>query len=102
MRSNKLQMSLNDTYNDVCLTMETKKSEFLLLLQEHIKLREFISNEFYLAFYRRNGRPRDYSLESFMWFFILQKTLGIEKDSTLLNVLRMCARSEEPRLNSSH
>ena len=95
MRSNKLQMSLLDTYNDVCLAMEEKKSEFLTLLKEHIKLRDYIPNEFYWAFYRRIGRPRDYSLESFMWFFILQKTLGIEKDSTLLSVLRMSAEMRE-------
>ena len=94
MRKNRMQLSLLDTYNDVCHTREEKKSEFLLLLKEHIKLREVIPAEFIWAFHRQFGRPRGYALESFMWFCILQKTIGIEKDSTLLTVLGM---SEELR-----
>jgi len=84
-----MQMSLLDTYNDVCSAREENKSEFLTLLKEHINLREMIPAEFYWAFYRNIGRPRDYLLESFMWFCLLQKTLGIEQDSTLLTVLKM-------------
>jgi len=94
MRKNKMQMSLLDTYNDVCLAREENKSEFLSLLKEHINLRELIPAEFIWAFYRQFGRPREYTLESFMWFCILQKTIGIEKDSTLLTILGM---SEELR-----
>ena len=90
----KMQMSLMDTYNDVCQTSDENKSEFLSLLKEHIRLRELIPVDFIWAFYRQYGRPREYSHESFMWFCILQKTIGIEKDSTLLTVLRM---SEEFR-----
>ena len=95
MRMNKLQMSLLDTYNDVCLAKEENKSEFLALLKEHIRLRELIPAEFVWAFYRRFGRPRGYTLESFMWFCILQKTIGIEKDSTLLTILGMSAELRE-------
>ena len=95
MRKNKLQMSLIDTYNDVCHAMEENKSEFLALLKEHIKLRELIPAKFYWAFYRHFGRPREYTLESFMWFCILQKILGIEKDSTLLTVLGMSGELRE-------
>ena len=94
MRMNKMQISLVDTYNDVCLIREEKKSEFLVLLKEHINLRELIPAEFIRAFYCHFGRPREYALESFIWFCILQKTIGIEKDSTLLTVLCM---SEELR-----
>jgi len=94
MRMKKMQMSLIDTYNDVCQTSDENKSEFLSLLKEHIKMRELIPAEFIWAFYRQFGRPREYTLESFMWFCILQKTIGIEKDSTLLTVLSM---SEELR-----
>jgi hypothetical protein len=90
-----MQMSLLDTYNDVCYTREEKRSEFLALLKEHIKLRELLPAEFYWAFHRHFGRPREYALESFMWFFILQKTIGIEKDSTLLAVLRMSKELRE-------
>jgi len=94
MRKNKMQMSLLDTYNDVCLASEENKSEFLQLLKEHIILRELIPAEFVWAFYRHTGRPRGYTLESLMWFCILQKCIGIEKDSTLLTILGM---SEELR-----
>ena len=95
MRKNKLQMSLLDTYNDVCQTKDENKSEFLSLLKEHINLRELIPAEFYWVFYRFNGRPREYTLESFIWFFILQKSIGIYEDSTLLNVLRMSSELRE-------
>ena len=94
MRKNKLQMSLLDTYNDVCHARDENKSEFLALLKEHINLRELIPAEFVWAFYKHFGRSRVYTLDSFMWFCILQKTIGIEKDSTMLTVLRM---SEELR-----
>jgi hypothetical protein len=87
-------MSLLDIYDDVCLAREEHKSEFLSLLKEHINLQELIPCEFVWAFYRRFGRPRGYTLESFMWFCSLQKILGIVNDSTLLTVLRM---SEELR-----
>ena len=89
MRNKNVQMSLLDTYDDVCAVMEEDKPAFLAMLEEHINLRELIPNEFYRAFYRRFGRPRDYSLEGFIRFFILQKTIGIS-DSTLLTLLKMC------------
>ena len=95
MRINKMQMSLLDTYSDVCLAREEKKPKFLALLKEHIKLRELIPAEFYWAFYRHYGRKREYTLESFMWFFILQKTIGIEKDSVFLAVLKMSIELRE-------
>lgn len=95
MRKNKMQMSLLDTYKDVCLAMEDKKSEFLSLLKKHINLRVLIPAEFVWAFYRQFGRPREYTLESFMWFCILQKIIGIDKDSTLLTILGMSAELRE-------
>jgi len=89
MQKKSMQMSLFDTYGDVCSAMGKNKPTFLAMLEEHINLQELISHEFYWAFYRRFGRPRDYSLEGFVRFFILQKTIGIS-DSTLLILLRMC------------
>ena len=95
MRKSKRQMSLHDTYDDVCSTQEENKSEFLILLKEHINLRELIPAVFIWAFYRQYGRSRSYSLEGFLWFFILQKIIGIEHDSTLLTVLKMSAELRE-------
>jgi hypothetical protein len=90
MQNKNLQMSLFDTYKDVVSAVEENKSEFLQLLEKHIDFGEFIPGEFYLAFYRRFGRSRAYELESFIRFFVLQRTLGIDYDKTLLNLLRMC------------
>jgi hypothetical protein len=95
MRKNKLQMSLFDTYNDVCSAAEEDKPEFLALLEEHIDFTGLIPAEFYLAFNRHHGRPREYRLESFLRFLALQKILGIEKVSTLISVLIMSRELRE-------
>ena len=60
MRVKTVQMSLYDTYNDVFNTMEENKPEFLALLEEHIDFSKLIPVQFYWAFYRRFGRPREY------------------------------------------
>jgi len=95
MRKNKMQMSLLDTYNDVCAMREENKPEFLSKLKEHIDIHALIPAEFTWAFYRRIGRPREYSLTSFMWFFILQKLFGIDNDLTLLAILKMSGELRE-------
>jgi len=82
-------MSLFDIYSDVCSAMDENKSRFLSLLEEHIDFRGLIPVEFYRAFYRHSGRPREYPLEGFLKFCVLQKTIGIEKDSSLLTILGM-------------
>jgi len=87
MRKQYVQMSLMDTYTDVCSAMEERKPEFLALLEEHINFEALIPAVFNWAFYRWTGRPREYSLEGFVKFCILQKILGIEKDSILLALL---------------
>jgi len=69
--------------------MEEDKSGFLSLLDEHIDFRALIPYEFYMAFNLRFGRPREYPLESFIRFLVLQKTIGVDKDSTMLTILRM-------------
>ena len=83
-------MSLIDTYNDVCSAMEEDKPEFLYLLEEHIDFEKLIPYEFYRAFHRWIGRPRNNSLESFVRFCVFQKIIGIVNDKTLLSLLRIC------------
>jgi len=89
MRMNNKQMSLFDIYKDVNFLMEEKQPEFLDLLEKHIDFGKLIPREFYRAFYRSFGRPRDYNLESFIRFCIMQKVLGIDLDSIMLNVLKI-------------
>jgi len=95
MRNNNVQMSLNDTYQNVCSAMENNKSEFIKLLEEHIKIEELISMEFCLAFYNWNGRPRNYQLESFIRFCLLQSILPIPHDKTLLTILKISPELRE-------
>ena len=95
MRKNKMQLSLLETYNDVCTMRDENKPEFLSQLKECINLQTLIPAEFTWAFYRHNGRPREYLLESFMWFFILQKIFGIDNDFTFLSILKMSSELRE-------
>jgi hypothetical protein len=88
-------MSLSDTYNDVCEIAEKDKPKLLALLDEHIDFGSLIPAEFMWAFHRRFGRPREYSLEGFVRFFVLQKILGIEKDSTLIAILKVSSELRE-------
>jgi len=89
MRVLKAQVSLFDTYEDVLSIAEDDKPNFIKLLEEHINLNELIPTVLRLAFYRRFGRPREYSLESFVRFLLLQKILGVHIDSVFLNILRV-------------
>ena len=95
MRKNKMQMSLLDTYNEVCFAKEENKPSFLALLEEHIDFNALVPIEFYWSFYRHYGRPRDYHLEGFIKFCMLQKILGIEKDSTLITILKVSSELRE-------
>jgi Transposase domain (DUF772). len=89
------QMSLFDTYTDVCSALDEDKPKLIQLLEEHIILEDLIPMEFYVAFYSRWGRPRKYCLESFIWFLLLQKIIGIHSDSTLLTILILCRELRE-------
>jgi len=95
MRVNKMQMTLADTYDDVLEIAENDKPELLALLDEHIDFSSLIHAEFLWAFYRPNGRPREYQLESFIRFFVLQKILGIEKDSLFISLLKISRELRE-------
>jgi hypothetical protein len=95
MRKSYAQMSLLDIYTDVCTTSEEDTPKFLQMLEEHIHFDEFIPMEFHMAFHRRFGRPRGYSLESFIRFIVLQKLLGVPCDSTMLNILKLSREMRE-------
>jgi len=84
-----VQMSLSDTYNEVISTIENDKPELLRLLEEHIDFEKLIPNTFYWVFHLRYGRPRDYGLEGFIRFFVLQRIIGVMCDKTFLAILRL-------------
>lgn len=89
MQNKNVQMSLFDTYKDVCSKMENAKSEFIQMLEAYINLKDIIPLKFYWAFYRNLGRKREYTLESFIKFCILQDAIGISQDKTMLTVLKL-------------
>ena len=90
MRNKNGQMSLCDTYSEICEAVENDTPKFLLLLEIHINWSELIPIELHYAYYRSTGRPREYDLESMIRFFILQKILGIQQDNIFLNILKLC------------
>jgi len=89
MRNECAQASLFDTYADVRSAMESDKPKLIRMLEEHIDFSSLIPTGFHRAFYSGLGRPREYSLESFIRFFVLQKILGVPHDSLMLNILRL-------------
>ena len=65
------------------------QTNFLSLLKEQIKLSSYIPQEFCRAFYKNTGRPRGVTIESFLWFCILQSFTGVN-DTTLLFFVKIC------------
>ena len=83
-----VQTTLSDIYTDVSETFEQNKPRIFRLIDEHIDWDKIIPASFYNAFYKRFGRPRDYSLESFIKALVLQRIFGYTEDAQLLNTLR--------------
>ena len=88
MRNKYAQMSLMDIYHDVAASLEEDKPKLFRMLDEHIDWDALIPARFYMAFYQRIGRPREYPLEGFIKSFLLQRIFGYTDDSQLLVTLR--------------
>jgi hypothetical protein len=73
--------------------LETQKSssesDILENLKTHIKIEQYIPLEFRRAFYKDTGRPRGCTIESFMWYLILQSLTGIVNDNIFLFLVRI-------------
>jgi len=78
--------------------LENQKSkpdtDILEKLKTHIKIEQYIPPEFRCAFYKDKGRPRGVTIESFLWFCILQSYVGVN-DATLLFLVKICAELRE-------
>jgi hypothetical protein len=68
--------------------LENDKPEFLRLLEENLDLSELVPITFRNHFYARFGRPREYSLDAFLWALLLQRIFSITEDALLLIFLR--------------
>jgi len=88
MRNKMKQLSLYDIYTEITATIEEDKPLLFRRLDEHINWSELIPARFYTAFHQRMGRPREYTLVSFMKSLVLQRIFGYTDDSLLLNTLR--------------
>ena len=79
--------------------LENQKSkpdnDILKNLKTHIKLEDYICREFRKAFYKDTGRPRGVTIESFMWYLILQSIIGIVEDNIFLFLVRICRELRE-------
>jgi hypothetical protein len=91
MRKSAVQISLWDIYNGASEAIEQHKPQLISLLEEHIDFDRLIPVSFKLAFYRHMGRKHKYHLESYIRAFVVQKLLGIPRDTLLLSVLRLSA-----------
>ncbi len=91
MRKSAAQISMWDIYNGVSEAIEQHKPQLIRLLEEHIDFDRLIPVNFKLAFYRHMGRKHKYHLESYIRAFVVQKLLGIPRDTLLLSVLRLSA-----------
>ena len=81
------QMTLADIFTETQEIFESDKPEFLKLLESTIDLCEIVSVSFRNHFYASTGRPREYSLTSFLWALIIQRIFSIPTDSLLLTFL---------------
>ena len=88
MRNKRAQVSLFDTYKEVADSYEKNKPKLFRLLDEQINWEGMIPSRFFGAFYQRMGRPRAYSLVSFLKMLVLQRIFGYTEDSQLLLTLR--------------
>ena len=88
MRNKRAQVSLFDTYKEVTESYKNNKPKLFRQLDELIEWETFIPARFFGAFHQKMGRPRVYSLVSFLKMLVLQRIFGYTEDSQLLLTLR--------------
>ncbi len=88
MQNSYEQLTLGDIYSDIAKCFEEEKPRFFRLMEQHINWDSIIPKSFYNTFYRRMGRKRVYSLESYICMLVLQKLFGYVEDTQLLNTLK--------------
>ena len=77
-------------------TQKTKSGKDMLEnLKKYIRLEKYIPIEFYEAYYNETGRPRGNTLESMIWYLVLQSLIGIIEDSKFLLVVELSREIRE-------
>lgn len=89
------QLSLSDVY-DFCDNLSfNEKPKLISIIESVIDFNEFIPHEFYMAFYRRFGRKREFPLVGFIAALVLQKLLSIPTVSLLITILSVSKELRE-------
>lgn len=82
------QLSLKNIYTDCLNFFENDKPQFLSILEEYLDIESLIPFSFKMHFRNHIGRPRDYSLSSFILSLIIQRIFSIHTDSLLILFLK--------------
>ena len=78
------QLSLNDIYTGCLESFNNDKPKFLSMLEEHLDINALIPFSFKMHFKNYTGRPREYSLSSFVLSLIIQRIFSIQTDKLLI------------------
>lgn len=78
------QLSLNDIYAGCLESFGNDKPKFLSMLEEHLDINALIPLSSRMHFRNHTGRPRQYSLSSFILALINQRIFRIHTDSLLI------------------
>lgn len=92
---NQYQLKFKACYSEFVDHKESNKSNLINILSEHLDLIKLIPIEFYHSYYSYYGRKREFTLESIISALILQKILGYNKISTLIDTLNISSESRE-------
>jgi len=83
------QLSFADKFDNIQDFYQHDKPKFLQLLDQYLDLYELIPKSFEDSYYRYYGRKRTYSLYSMLAFLLIQKILGIQHISTMINIFKL-------------
>jgi len=91
----KNQLKIKSLYSKFINHKESNKSNLINILSEHLDLLELVPIEFYHAYYGYYGRNREFTLESILSALILQKILGYNKITTLIDTLNLSIEARQ-------
>lgn len=84
---NQYQLKFKSFYSDLSDHEKSNKLNLINILSQHLNLTELIPINFYHKYYSYFGRNREFTLESILSALIIQKILGYNKISMLIDLL---------------
>ena len=88
-KSNSYQLRFSESFNSISNTASSKKDTVIDILSKHLDLSSIIPPEFHFSYNSNRGADRFYSLKSMLSALILQKILGFNKTSQLIDLLHI-------------